>query len=114
MVYCQQGLAAARDRGERAREADILDSVAFVHHQVGEARQAMSCYQAAVEICQELGDRYHEASAMCSLGDAAQSLGDGDAARQAWTHALWVLDELGHPGAAGVRDRLGQPAEVTA
>jgi hypothetical protein len=49
---------------------------------------------------------------MCSLGDAAQGLGDGDAARQAWTQALWILDELGHPDAADVRGRLGRPGEV--
>jgi DNA-binding SARP family transcriptional activator len=54
----------------------------------------------------ELGDRQLEAAIRVHLGDACLATGDPDAARAAWRHALSILDDLQHPDARLVADRL--------
>lgn len=43
---------------------------------------------------------------MADLGDACLIVEDVLAARQAWQEALDILDDLGHPDADQLRDRL--------
>jgi tetratricopeptide (TPR) repeat protein len=63
----------------------------------------------------EAGDRYSEADALTNLGDNYDAAGDRDAALTAWTQALTIFDELGHPRAEQLRatllagDRAGTP-----
>jgi hypothetical protein len=59
-----------------------------------------------VELMRELGDRYHEARALVSLGDNHETAGQPDDARAAWLDAVRLLDEIGHADAAEVRARL--------
>jgi Tfp pilus assembly protein PilF len=53
-----------------------------------------------------LGDRYQEADTLGNLGDTHLATGDSHAARDAWQRALAILDELDHPEAEQVRDKL--------
>jgi hypothetical protein len=50
--------------------------------------------------------RQEQAGVLTRLGDAHRALGDRPAAREAWRHALAVLDDLHHPDAAQVVSRL--------
>jgi len=54
----------------------------------------------------EFGDRYNEADALINLDDVARDSGDADAAIKAWQDAAAILDDLGHPRAGQVRERL--------
>jgi hypothetical protein len=56
-----------------------------------------------------------EADALTHLGDTRQAAGDTGSARAAWQQALAILDDIGHPEAQAVRDRLQTAAvpEVT-
>ncbi len=40
------------------------------------------------------------------LGDTYLAAGDSASARAAWDNALAILDDLGHPDAAQVREKL--------
>ena len=51
-------------------------------------------------------DRSEQAGVLTRLGDAHRALGVRPAARENWRHALAVLDDLHHPGAAQVVSRL--------
>ena len=61
---------------------------------------------AAVRLYRATADRPNEADVLVRLGDTHQTAGRTSKAREVWREALAALDELGHPLAAQVRDRL--------
>jgi tetratricopeptide (TPR) repeat protein len=80
-----------------------------VHSQVGDYRQAINCYQQALDLARErkatLARRWL-ASLLTAFGDACQAAGDLPAARQAWQQALQIRDELGFQDTRRIRARL--------
>jgi DNA-binding SARP family transcriptional activator len=106
LACCEQALAEIQEAGERDSEASVWDSLGYVHHRRGDHQQAITCYQRAIEICRERTDRYNEATTLDTLGDVHRSAGDNRAARRAWTLALRILDQLGHPEGDLVRAKL--------
>jgi DNA-binding SARP family transcriptional activator len=106
LACCEQALAEVQEAGDRGSEASVWDSLGYVHHERGDHQQAIICYQRAVDICRERTDRYNEAAALNTLGDVHHSAGDTRAARRAWTQALRILDQLGHPDSDPVRAKL--------
>ena len=69
------------------------------------ARNAAS-YRRAIGLFREIGDRIPAAQSLNHLGDACRAADDDLAARDAWQQALIILDELAHPEAAVIRDKL--------
>jgi hypothetical protein len=53
-----------------------------------------------------LDARYGEADILTHLGDTHQITGNPQAAREAWQQALSILEELEHPEAEQVRNKL--------
>ena len=84
---------------------------AFVHSQLGEQRQAISCYRQALAL---VGERKHPMARgvlvimLAEFGDACRAVGDLPAAVEAWQQALQVLRDLGWPDLLGVGARLEQ------
>ncbi len=118
---CEDALAAFRELGDRYGEAAALDSLGYAHQHLGDyARGAARCQQ-ALAVFRELGDRYNQASVLIHVGEnlsasqdrASQDRASQDraGARAAWREALAILEELNHPDAGQVRDRLrsGRP-----
>jgi hypothetical protein len=68
--------------------------------------KAITCYQHALDLFRDLGDRYNEANTLAHLGDTHHTTGNSEAARDAWQHALTILDKLHHPDADTVRAKL--------
>ena len=97
ITYCQRGLAASQELGERNGQASSWDSLGFVQHRLGNHLRSVQCYQRAIDIYRDLGDLFNEADSLCSLGDVHQSQGELDAARRAWSDALRIFGEIGHP-----------------
>jgi tetratricopeptide (TPR) repeat protein len=90
-----------------------LDSLGYAHHHLGRHTQATTCYQRALALFRDLGDRHLEAAVLTRLGDTHHASGDPAAARTAWTHALDILTDLDHLSALDVRtklDGLDQPS----
>ena len=54
----------------------------------------------------ELGDRYNQASVLIHIGDNLDAHQDPSGAGAAWREALAILEELNHPDADQVRDKL--------
>jgi DNA-binding SARP family transcriptional activator/Flp pilus assembly protein TadD len=111
---CERALVIYQEFGPRRGEAVTWDSLGFAHHRLGHFVQADECFRQAIELLRETGDRYHEASALTHIGDNRRTSGDLDGAREAWHEAMEILDQLGHPDADGVRDRLVRTGTGTA
>jgi hypothetical protein len=78
----------------------------YIHHQLGNYRSAITCYEHSLTLCRELADRFNEAVSLNNLGDVHRSADDTDAARWAWTQAARTFDEISHPGGAKIRAKL--------
>ena len=86
-----------------------MDGLGYAHHRLGQHQQAATCYQHALTMFQNVGDRFNEAKTLAHLGDVHHALGRIDAAGDAWRCALAILDGLGHGDADQVRARLSPP-----
>jgi transcriptional regulator with XRE-family HTH domain/tetratricopeptide (TPR) repeat protein len=102
----RQALAAYRAIGNLPGEANIWDSLGNAEHKLGNIAAAKECYRHALAIVTALGDRYQQADFGVHLGDVQHTAGEQTAARDSWQDALAILEELDHPAAAAVRDRL--------
>src|SRR6185312_15072926 len=80
----------------------------YAYYQLGDYVQAASCFQEAVRLFGQFGDRWGRAWALAHLGDARFAVGSPMMARQAWQQALAVLEDLRHPDAEPVRAKLRQ------
>ncbi|GAA3084131.1 AfsR/SARP family transcriptional regulator [Streptosporangium carneum] len=106
LTNCQRSLALFQEIGDLHGQGETLDRLGYVHHHLGHHIQAVACYRQALELLGELRDRYWEARILTHLGDTHHSAGVPSAARDAWRKAVDILDDLGLPGADGVRAKL--------
>ncbi|MCW6005691.1 tetratricopeptide repeat protein [Micromonospora sp. CPCC 205371] len=106
LAYCRKALPLHQELGDRHGEAACWDSLGYAHHHLGQHEEALACYRRALKMCREFGDRYNEAGVLANLGDAYAVRGDGGNARAAWRQALDILDDLDHPDADQVRQKL--------
>jgi DNA-binding SARP family transcriptional activator len=106
LPFCEQGLAAVRELGERNWEAAALDSLGYIHDGLGDHHLAIACYEDSIGIYHELGDRFNEADTLVSIGNSHLRAGDSGLARQAWSDALRIFEEIGHPDGDDVREKL--------
>jgi tetratricopeptide (TPR) repeat protein len=89
-------------------QADTWDSLGHAHHQLGDDRRAIACYEQALDLFAQVRDRYAEAGTYANLGRSHRALSDVDAARAAWRRALTILDDLGDADAEAIRVELDQ------
>jgi tetratricopeptide (TPR) repeat protein/transcriptional regulator with XRE-family HTH domain len=108
LASCQQALGLHRTLGDRRSQAADLDSIGYAQLRIGRLAQAIACCDQAAELNRELGDRAGESEALIHLGDAYQAANRPDAAREAWQRALVILDDLYHPGAGELRNKLSE------
>ena len=105
--YCQEAIDLHRELGNRDGEAATWDSLAHVHQDLGDHGRAIECYLVALELRPGPADGYNQALTLTGLGDTYLAAGQPEAAREAWRQALDILEDLHHPGAEDIRDRLG-------
>jgi DNA-binding SARP family transcriptional activator/Tfp pilus assembly protein PilF len=103
---CRRALVLLREAGHRYAEAHTLDSLGYVEHHLGHLPEAVKRYQQSIGLFRQLGARLSEAETLARLGDTRRAAGHTDAARDAWSRALEILDDLSHPGAEEVRAKL--------
>ncbi|MDN3355270.1 BTAD domain-containing putative transcriptional regulator [Actinomadura sp. DC4] len=103
---CGRALSIQREIGDRNGEAAAWDSLGYAHHHLHEHDRALECYEHALRLYRAIRDRYLEADTLVHVGDTHRpARHDGRAAR-AWRDALGIFEEIDHPEAAQVRDRL--------
>ncbi|MFC0527749.1 ATP-binding protein [Phytohabitans kaempferiae] len=106
LADCQRAVALLRETGDRHAEAATWDSLGYIHGHLHQPERAAACYARAIDLYRTLGDRYNEADTLRNLATLHESTGDADAATAAWRAALRLLEELDHPEAAEIRERL--------
>jgi len=67
-------------------------------------RACTNAYQQALDLYREFSDRYFYAVVLAHMAETHSAVHQPQDARE----ALSIMEELEHPGAAGVRERLGQ------
>jgi len=85
-----------------------LNTLGYAHTHLGNHQPAIDSYEQAIEEWRHLGDRYFVGVSLVSVGDVHFTVGDLDAAGDAWRQAQAILDDLGHADAAAVREKLAQ------
>jgi DNA-binding SARP family transcriptional activator/tetratricopeptide (TPR) repeat protein/DNA-binding XRE family transcriptional regulator len=111
---CQQSLRLHRQLGS-PMDGLSWDTLGYIWSQAGRYGEAARCYERALVAFRQQGHRIYEADTLTHLGDARQAAGQHHQARLAWQQALSVLDDMNHPSAAQVREKLTRlPADVAA
>jgi DNA-binding SARP family transcriptional activator len=108
LTYCQQALDLQNEIGDQFGQADTLHSIATAYNALGNHQQAIARYQEAMLLFRDFGHRSSEATLLTCLGDMYVAYGSPGDARDAWQGALEILDELDHPDAARVREKLAK------
>lgn len=85
----------------------MWDSLALVHHRLGDLDEAQTYYQRAIAACLAEGDRTQAALSSMRLGDVLRDRGEHGTARASWREALAVFEAARRPEAALARERLG-------
>jgi tetratricopeptide (TPR) repeat protein len=106
LEYCHEALTLNQEFGDRNGSAETWDSLGFAYHHLGRFAEANGCYQNALDLWRGLGYRYYVAETLTRMGDNHAATGATESTRLAWSEALSILDELGHPAAAPLRARL--------
>ncbi|MEW2289505.1 BTAD domain-containing putative transcriptional regulator [Streptomyces sp. NPDC047841] len=103
---CGWALSVHREAGDRNGEAAAWDSLGYAHHHLHEHDRALECYEHALELYRAIRDRYLQADTLVHIGDTHRAARHGTRAALAWREALGILEDIDHPEAAHVRDRL--------
>jgi DNA-binding SARP family transcriptional activator/tetratricopeptide (TPR) repeat protein len=104
----EQAIAVHRRLGNRHGEAAACMVVGHALHNLGRHSEAIASHQRSLKLYRDLGDLQHQADALIHLGDAQQAAGNPGAARDAWQHALAILEGLHHPDVTPFRARLAR------
>ena len=86
--------------------ANAWDSIGFAHHGLGQHREAEQAYRQALELFEDLGDRFNRAITLQNLAQTHEAAGRHAECREALQEALAILEAIDHPDAARVRARL--------
>jgi tetratricopeptide (TPR) repeat protein/DNA-binding XRE family transcriptional regulator len=105
-TFCRQALALNAEADNRRLDGYIWDSRGFAEHHLGNLGEAAACYQRALDIFRDIGDRFNQAETLTNLGETYRARGESARVRESWRQALAILDDLGHPGAGKVRAKL--------
>jgi len=90
----------------RRGRVTLLGHLASVHLARGEAARAVQGYRETVGLARDIGDKYLLADAVHRLGQALLAAGETAQARETWTEALTLFENIGHEQATAVRAQL--------
>jgi DNA-binding SARP family transcriptional activator len=107
---CEQSLALIAKLGGCHFEYTVEDTLGYIELHLGNFARAAEHFECALELCGD-HDRFNEAEILTHLGDARHAAGDLPRARQAWQQALVIYDEIYHPDADKVREKLASAAD---
>jgi DNA-binding SARP family transcriptional activator len=100
------------DKVEHYGKGHALRNLGRVHLESGRPEDAIASLTEARRIHQAAGDLIGQAVTLRYLGDARLAVGDKDAARQAWTDALAIFEDLkADAEAAEIRSSLASLAK---
>ena len=100
-------LALYRTVNDRRNQALVLDNLAEFQLHDGDSTSALDLYRQGLELGRLLSDARIQGQAHAGIGDAHAAAGHDDAAHKAWSEALLHFEQIDHPEAAVLRQRLG-------
>ena len=108
IAMAEQLLEAARQSGDRIKEAAALTDLGIVTMNEGDINKAVAHLDKAVMLSRELGDRQRESDALCNLGYALLAVGQARDAKPVLDRALRLARE-GHDAYAEkfILERVG-------
>ncbi|MFC4564133.1 ATP-binding protein [Nocardiopsis mangrovi] len=111
--YCHQAREIHRAHQDENNEAADLDSIACIHHRIGNHPTAIEYFELCLDTYRRIGHRPNEARTLASMGDTCMAAGDADGARASWVDAIAILDEIEPASADRIRKKMtGLPFEV--
>ncbi|MCG5471668.1 tetratricopeptide repeat protein [Micromonospora sp. LAH09] len=106
IAYCEQALALHQEVEDLLGTAHTWDSLGFAYQGLGVHETAAACYRRALLLYADLRDQCGRAETLIRLGDTHQAEGDLETSTDLWRQALVLLDEIGHPQAVELSERL--------
>ena len=91
--WAGEALELALASGDRAAEAEALERVARVEGIVGDHAAEARWYEQAVQVAETVDDPELQSRVACNFGDALESAGEYERARDWYTHALAIGGE---------------------
>ncbi|GAB2736585.1 tetratricopeptide repeat protein [Kitasatospora kifunensis] len=104
----REALTIFRQVGDRHSEAFAPGNLADFHLLDTDLDAALDLYREQQALARELADVYIEAEALRGSGDAHAAAHRAAQARQAWTEALALYEQIDHPKVTETRKRLGE------
>jgi DNA-binding SARP family transcriptional activator/tetratricopeptide (TPR) repeat protein len=121
LCYLERALAIQQEIGDKHGEGMTESTIAEIYLALGRHEESLEHYQRSWAALQDTSrDSLHHADTLYGMGAALAGLDREDEARDTWRAAIPLLDRLGDPRAAELRDRLagsrgtGEPADVIA
>lgn len=102
----RQALAIAAEAGDRELEASTHNDLGDTLLRMDRLDDALDHRRSALEMASRTGDGFEQGRAHAGIGDILAGQGDPDRAREEWTLALALFDEIGVPEADEVRAKL--------
>lgn len=90
-----EALAIFKDVGDRQAEANLLNTLGYVHSRLGEQNKSLASYQQAAELYHVLGDERSEAAILYSIGSTYLHLGEYRQALDAYHRSLLLAQQRG-------------------
>lgn len=106
---CRKALVLAVELDNRYLKALAWHGIGYFEQALGDFSEAVTGFQHALDLTQKAGDRLQEADVFAHLGDLHHAHGNKPRAREAWSRALAIFDEMQHPDADRVRAKLANP-----
>jgi DNA-binding SARP family transcriptional activator/tetratricopeptide (TPR) repeat protein len=104
--YCQEALDIQLQLGDHLNAGPTWDSLGYAYSQLGDKTRAIACYENALDLAQRHGFLIGVAMTLNLLASLRHELGDLESAHDEWQRAYDILEQLGHPDADEVLEKL--------
>lgn len=105
--YAQQSLALFRRMGDRKSRAMALYELSRTDEDLRDYTAALESGLQSIDLCRQLSDTWGMVYVMLHVGEIHRHLDQPGQAREIWSEALGIAEELQHPLSTELRERLG-------
>jgi DNA-binding SARP family transcriptional activator/tetratricopeptide (TPR) repeat protein len=106
IANCELALVLTREHGYADGESATLHSLGYIYLQLGDYARSIDCFERSVVLVRGLADKFNEADTLSALADAYERAGDRAAAQHSRLRALALFEEIGHPDADALREKV--------
>jgi signal transduction histidine kinase len=108
LAFLLRALAIAEQSGDRARAADTLDRIGWVHYLAGRFDDALAFAERSLVLCDEIENRAGISEALNTIATIHYVTGDYSGALEKYTEALAIREEVGGSREiGGILDNIG-------